>query len=90
MTFVKNFSSNRLVDKIKQKFSGITIIPVVRSTFNKVKGLEQIQRLCEPAFNSVLLLMQHKYVPVLFPVLIRFFSQIGTNPIKLSAMYDKC
>ncbi|GJQ80916.1 hypothetical protein Trydic_g4733 [Trypoxylus dichotomus] len=61
MTFVQTSSSNRLVNKIKQHFKNITITAVPRATYNKLYGIQFIKELCAPQWDSIFLVLQHKY-----------------------------
>ncbi|KAB0793781.1 hypothetical protein PPYR_13401 [Photinus pyralis] len=60
-TFVESFTTNRLLQKVKEHFTHIKITGVHRKSFNKNTGLQYIRQLCIPNMNSVLLVVQHRY-----------------------------
>lgn len=59
-TFVTS-ANNRLLEKIKEQFRNVNITAVSRSTFNNTNGLQLIKKVCLSEFNSVTLIIQHRY-----------------------------
>ncbi|XP_037551421.1 mutS protein homolog 4 [Nematolebias whitei] len=51
----------KLYKLITENFPGVTFTAVQRKYFNERKGLEYIQQLCAPEFNTVLMEVQAKY-----------------------------
>ncbi|KAK9744776.1 MutS domain II [Popillia japonica] len=61
MTFVETSSSSRLVTKIKQHFKNTIITAIPRATYNKQSGMQYIKEFCAPQWDSIFLILQHKY-----------------------------
>ncbi|KAF5308796.1 hypothetical protein FQR65_LT06029 [Abscondita terminalis] len=61
LTFIESFTSNRLVQKVKEQFPTVKMTGVSRSTFNKNIGMQYLRQLCLISMNSVLLVLQHRY-----------------------------
>uniref|UniRef100_A0A3Q2ZQF4 DNA mismatch repair protein n=1 Tax=Kryptolebias marmoratus TaxID=37003 RepID=A0A3Q2ZQF4_KRYMA len=51
----------KLYKLITENFPGVTFTAIQRKYFNERKGLEYIQQLCAPEFNTVLMEVQAKY-----------------------------
>ncbi|KAF7201854.1 mutS protein homolog 4 [Nothobranchius furzeri] len=51
----------KLFKLITENFPGVTFTAIQRKYFNEKKGLEYIQQLCAPEFNTVLMEVQAKY-----------------------------
>lgn len=64
LTFVENFSGNRLIDKVKEHFPRIKYTGCPRSTFNKTNGMDILSNLCIPSLNAILLVLEHRYVVI--------------------------
>ncbi|XP_017770961.1 PREDICTED: mutS protein homolog 4-like [Nicrophorus vespilloides] len=52
---------SRLTAKLKQQFQGLKITAITRQCFNKANGIEYVKKVCAPAWNSIFLILQHKY-----------------------------
>lgn len=53
--------NNRLLDKLKEQFKNVNITAVSRSSFNNTNGLRVIKKICLSEFNSVIMIIQHRY-----------------------------
>ncbi|MEQ2307666.1 MutS protein msh4 [Ameca splendens] len=51
----------KLFKLITENFPGVTLTAIQRKYYNEKKGLEYIQQLCAPEFNTVLMEVQAKY-----------------------------
>ncbi|TRY66504.1 hypothetical protein DNTS_005388 [Danionella cerebrum] len=51
----------KLYNLITENFPAVTFTAIMRKYFNEKKGLEYIQQLCVPEFNTVLMEVQTKY-----------------------------
>ncbi|KAM6960506.1 mutS protein homolog 4 [Aplochiton taeniatus] len=51
----------KLFSLITDNFQGVSFTAIQRKYFNERKGLEYIQQLCAPEFNTVLMEVQNKY-----------------------------